>query len=107
MCPTEDTKKNLIEKEVFDAKSLHVLHDPIIEVKNISQLKKEQITQKLQNKNYILNIGRLTKQKNQKLLIEAFSKILKIDPTLYLVILGEGELEKELKEFAKKKTNLQ
>ena len=35
-------------------------------------------------------------QKNQKFLIEVFSKYLKLNPKAYLLIIGQGELEKEL-----------
>ena len=40
---------------------------------------------------YILNIGRLTKQKNQELLIKSFKKINLNHKNLKLLILGEGE----------------
>lgn len=43
------------------------------------------------------NVGRLHSQKNQKFLIEVFNKYLKINPNAYLLIVGQGELEEELK----------
>ena len=43
------------------------------------------------NKNYFLSIGRLTRQKNHKLLIELFSYLKKNDNNFSLYILGEGE----------------
>lgn len=46
--------------------------------------------------NRIVTIGRLTEQKNQKILIDAFAKIEKQYPNLILEIYGEGHLEKEL-----------
>ncbi len=102
LCPTEDTKKNLISKKIFNFQTYHVLHDPIIEVSKFSKMKKEKISNHLNEKKYIINIGRLTRQKNQKFLIEGFHEILKIDPNLYLIILGEGELENELKKISSK-----
>lgn len=42
------------------------------------------------------NVGRLHSQKNQKFLIEVFSKYLKLNPNSYLLIIGQGELEEEL-----------
>lgn len=42
------------------------------------------------------NVGRLHSQKNQKFLIEVFSKYLKLNPKAYLLIIGQGELKKEL-----------
>lgn len=49
----------------------------------------------------IVTVGRLTKQKNQKLLILAFSTILKKFPDYILEIYGNGELEEELKQLTK------
>ena len=55
----------------------------------------------LKNEDFILGIGRLTKQKNFKLLIQSFYEINLRLPKLKLVILGEGEeramLEKQIK----------
>lgn len=44
----------------------------------------------------VVNVGRLTKQKNQELLIKAFSKISKEFPDVKLWIYGEGELRPKL-----------
>ena len=102
LCPTEDTKENLISKKIFNLKTYHVLCDPIIEVSKFSRMKREKISSLLNDKKYIINIGRLTRQKNQKFLIKGFSEILKLDPNLYLIVLGEGELENELKKISSK-----
>ncbi len=102
LCPTEDTKENLISKNIFNFKSYHVLCDPIIEVSKFSRMRREKLLNHLNEKKYIINIGRLTRQKNQKFLIEGFNEILKLDPNLHLIILGEGELENELKKLSSK-----
>lgn len=47
-------------------------------------------------KKIIVSVGRLTKQKNQRLLIDAFSKVNLFHPDYELVIYGEGELRSEL-----------
>ena len=49
------------------------------------------------NPNKLVNVGRLTAQKNQKMLIEAFSKIEKENPNAFLEIYGAGELENDLR----------
>ena len=49
----------------------------LLEVNKISKFLKDSLPQKFKDKKYFLNIGRLTKQKNQILLIKAFSKISK------------------------------
>ncbi len=48
----------------------------------------------------IVTLGRLAKQKNQKLLIEAFSRVAEDFPEETLTIYGEGDLQSELSEFA-------
>ena len=58
---------------------------------------------KIVNFKYCLAIGRLTAQKNFSFLIKSFDRILKIDPDLNLIILGEGEEFENLKLLIKKK----
>ena len=102
ICPTLDTHDFLIKKNIFDKRKCFVLKDPIIDVSSLTNLKNEKLDENLINKKYILNIGRLVKQKNQFFLINVFKKILQFNSDLILVILGEGELENELKDLAKK-----
>lgn len=47
---------------------------------------------------HYLHIGRFTKQKNHKMLIEAFNKVHNIDPNTDLTLIGSGELENNIKE---------
>tara|TARA_B110000046_G_C12976437_1_gene391343 strand:- start:94 stop:1248 length:1155 start_codon:yes stop_codon:yes gene_type:complete len=101
MCPTIETKKNLISQNIFNPNSCHTLYDPVLELKNFNLMKKKDILKNLENKKFIVNIGRLTRQKNQTFLINGFNRILKLYPELNLVILGEGELENKLKKIAK------
>jgi len=49
----------------------------------------------------VISAGRLTEQKNHKLLIDAFCRFYKKHPDYYLNIYGKGELEEELKEYVK------
>lgn len=51
----------------------------------------------------IVSIGRLTKQKNQKLLIEAFSEVVQEFPNEKLLIYGDGVLKKDLQDFINSK----
>ncbi len=94
--PTQDTKEMLINKNIFNIKKINVLKDPIVDIKKINFLKKEKSSESTEIKNYIINVGRLTKQKNQIFLIEAFAEIKKKIKETKLVILGEGELKEEL-----------
>ena len=102
MCPTEDTHDYLINNKIFDKKKCYVLNDPILEVSKFNILTKEKLENNLENKKYILNIGRFVDQKNQIFLIKAFKKILEIDKNFFLVLLGDGELEKKLKSLTMK-----
>ena len=60
------------------------------QIKNKTKIKKKL------NYKFILNIGRLTNQKNQLLLIKSFFEISKKYKKLKLLILGEGEKYNEL-----------
>ncbi len=99
-CPTFSTYKTLKKLKIFTDDKLEILFDPIISVKEINKQKNEKIDPKLRNDNYILGIGRLTKQKNFQLLIKAFSVISKKEPDLKLIILGEGEDRNKLEKLA-------
>jgi len=93
-CPTISTKNLLVEKKIFSLNKLFKVNDPIFDFKNISKNKKLDLDISLnwlKNKEFILSIGRLTKQKNFNFLIDGFKEILKDLPNLNLVILGEGE----------------
>jgi glycosyltransferase involved in cell wall biosynthesis len=55
------------------------------------------------NEFIFLNVGRLTLAKDQKNLIEAFALLYKEQKNIRLTIVGKGELEQELKNFAAQK----
>ena len=96
-CPSEETKNDLIKSNIFSKEKLKVIHDPILEIKEIRRKLNYKIEKNLtNNKKYFLNIGRLTKQKNQILLIDVFSKLVKNNNNLYLYIVGDGEKKKIL-----------
>ena len=99
--PTRLTSEFLKENEIFDEKKIHYLPDPIINISQINKLLiKKNKNKKNNNKTKIIAIGRLTKQKNFDLLINAFEVISKKYPETKLFILGSGEkksiLEKKI-----------
>ena len=55
----------------------------------------------LENKKVIGHVGRFMKQKNHKFLLDIFKEVLIIDSNVVLVLLGDGELFSEMKEYAK------
>tara|TARA_Y100000591_G_scaffold332300_1_gene369102 strand:- start:5 stop:1156 length:1152 start_codon:yes stop_codon:yes gene_type:complete len=102
-CPSEQTREDLIKKEIFLDENIKILYDPIIEVSKVNKYLKHKNIHDIPKKKYFLNIGRLTKQKNQILLIKAFSKILPNNKDLNLIIVGEGEKRFYLERYIKNK----
>ena len=95
-CPTHSTYNRLKELKIFPEEKLNILYDPIISVREINKKKLEKLDDKLRKQEFILGIGRLTKQKNFKLLINAFAEISTKLPKLELIIIGEGEEKNKL-----------
>ncbi len=100
-CPSEKTRDNLIEKKIFPEEKIKILYDPIIEVNKVNKYLKDKNLEDFRDKKYFLNIGRLTKQKNQILLLKAFSKIISNNKDLSLIIAGEGEERIKLERYIK------
>lgn len=101
-CPTISSYNKLVEFNIFDREKLEILYDPILYIKEINKKKYEPIDKKFEDFNFILGIGRLTRQKNFKLLIKAFNEIQKKKSDLKLIILGEGEQRNKLQNIIKK-----
>ena len=102
VCPTEATKQYLIKEKIFDEKKIFVLKDPIIDISKVNNLKKDKVDYLINKKKYLLSIGRLSKQKNFLFLIKCFNLIVQKYPEYKLVIIGDGELENEIKEYINK-----
>ena len=100
--PTKDTKEMLIRNNVFSENITFLVRDPIISISEINLKKKEKIESIFNKHKFIINVGRLTKQKNQKFLIDGFLLIKKKYSFLKLLILGKGELNDNLKFYVKK-----
>ena len=103
-CPSEETLNYMKKMNIFDNNKLILLYDPIINVSAIN--KKKKFNDRIYPSSFFLNIGRLTNQKNQKLLIDAFSILKKKNKNLFLIIIGEGENRSNLINKIKK-LNLQ
>lgn len=96
--PTLETLNYFKKLNIVDQKKIHLLYDPVIDVNFINQKKKEKISDtRIKKGQYYLAIGRLTKQKNFMLLIEYFIKSIKSNRNIKLVILGDGEEIRKLK----------
>ena len=102
-CPSHKTKLDLLKTGIFPEKILKILYDPIIDVDKINKNLMKTNKYNFSDKKYFLNIGRLTKQKNQLLLLKAFSKISNLNKELNLVIVGEGEERSKLESYINSK----
>ena len=86
------------DKVVFQTKRAKNYYSSAIQNKSIiigNPIKVECNASPIKTKS-IVSVGRLTAQKNQKMLIDAFSVFRKGHPDYKLIIYGEGELRQEL-----------
>lgn len=93
VCQTESNKiyfnKNIQRKT-------SIIYNPIYLSEKIGNALEEK------KENIIVSVGRLSKQKNQILLIDSFKKILEYFPDYKLIIYGEGEERLSLENYIKK-----
>lgn len=102
VCPSLELKKELIKHNIFEEKKIFVIQDPHLNIKNINKFKVIKETEKfLDDNKIIISIGRLTKQKNFEFLIRNFSKLVKTNNNLKLIIIGDGEKKDELQQQIK------
>ena len=87
-------KLDLISKFSINKNKIRVIYNPI-DIEKINYLKNNIIKNNMLRFTFI-TIGRLEKQKNHQLMIEAFSKI--DDSNTQLIIIGEGKLRDELED---------
>ena len=106
ICPSYETKDLLLKSKIFLEEKIFVVKDPHINVKKIIFKKKDTDNEHIdKSKKFIISIGRLTKQKNYKFLLDAFFNILQMKKNINLLIIGEGEDRKEI-ELKIKKLNI-
>ena len=102
-CPSQDLLHYLKNEKIFGINKLCYLQDAILNLQEYIK-KKDEVNlinlKKVQNyHNYFLAVGRLTKQKNYQYLISEFINYLKIDKDVILLIIGDGEEQKNLQEL--------
>lgn len=90
---TEDIKSYF---PAFIQKKTSIIYNPVTE----AVFEK---TANISKKKRLINVGRLYDQKNQRMLIDAFSKIKERFPEYELAIFGEGPLREELQSFINEK----
>ena len=94
----------MYSKKILNSDSFKTIHNPII-VKDFSFDEKERAKLRkdlvFADDFVIGNIGRLSKQKNQKFLIQIMSELVKKCPNAKLALVGQGELKNELENLTK------
>ena len=103
LCPTEDTKNLLISENIFTKDKIFVLRDPVIYLEKFRKYKFENYNIENFQKNNIILVGRLTKQKNFELIIKAIEKNEIIKQEYKVYIFGSGEEKDQLENSIKKK----
>ena len=99
-CPTKSTTSYMQELKIISSEKISTLYDPILSTKIINKIKNKRTG--FEFNNFYLAIGRLTKQKNFKFLVEVFSEFLKTSDN-NLIIIGEGEQRDSLQKLIEKK----
>jgi glycosyltransferase involved in cell wall biosynthesis len=100
--PTQETYELFIQHKIFDINKMFVVYDPILDINIINRKKSLFIKESIiKNTEYVLSVGRFTKQKNFEFLIKSFSKISIKYPSLKLLIIGQGELKEKYEELSK------
>ena len=100
---------NLIKNYHIPSKKIHVIHNPI-NISLIQTLKTESLgkwSKKIIKDHFnFINIGRLSIEKNQKMIIESFIQFNKKYPNSSLFILWDGELKNDLLHITKHNKNI-
>lgn len=97
---SEGVKENLISRYGVDEEAIDVIYNPV-DLKHIEAEGEREIeeTNLFTDRKTILTAGRLVVEKDHATLLRAFKKSIQLESS-HLIILGEGELEEELKKLA-------
>ena len=102
-CNTSEQRDELIKKKIFSGNKIKVLYDPVFSIKDVIKQRSLNDIDKNFEKNNIIMVGRLTKQKNFEIFIKATEQLYKKNLLkLNTYIFGSGEDKKKLNSLIKK-----
>lgn len=102
---SKSVKEFISKYEFIPPKKIKVLYNgiDINKFKTRKDIKKLKQEFKLRDRDFIIGIvGRLAKQKGHRHLFKAISHLKGRTPNIRLIVVGDGELKKELEEYARK-----
>ena len=102
-CNTSDQRHELIAKKIFPESKVKVLYDPVFSIKEVLNQRKLNSIDKNFQKNNIIMVGRLTKQKNFEIFIKASEYLYKNNLLKFnTYIFGSGENKEKLEQLIRK-----
>lgn len=103
IAPSQEIKKDLRTRFSVHEEKITVIHNPV-NVRFIEDSCKEEVSHPWFHENIplLISAGRLVKQKNFELLINAFKRLIAMGYTARLVIIGKGEDRDKLTNMIKK-----
>ena len=102
-CNTSEQRDELIKKKIFSGNKIKVLYDPVFSIKDVIKQRSLNDIDKNFEKNNIIMVGRLTKQKNFEIFIKATEQLYKKNLLkLNTYIFGSGEDKEKLNSLIKK-----
>ena len=102
-CNTSDQRYELISKKIFPENKVKVLYDPVFSIKEVLYQRKFSSVDKNFQKNNIIMVGRLTKQKNFEIFIKASEYLYKNNLLKFnTYIFGSGENKEKLEQLIRK-----
>tara|TARA_Y100000816_G_C26099280_1_gene582283 strand:+ start:140 stop:1285 length:1146 start_codon:yes stop_codon:yes gene_type:complete len=102
-CNTSDQRYELISKKIFPENKVKVLYDPVFSIKEVLYQRKFSSVDKNFQKNNIIMVGRLTKQKNFEMFIKASEYLYKNNLLKFnTYIFGNGENKEKLEQLIRR-----
>ncbi len=101
---SKESAEDLVANFGVKKEKIKVIYNPLNlkEIERLAEIPLEDNYKEIFQSPVIINMGRMSRQKGQKHLIESFSGVKSKIKDAKLVILGQGELEGSLKDLSKK-----